>query len=212
MSSRPAAPKGARAAGLPRLRRHQRGGFALGLIVGMLIGLALSLAVALYVTNVPVPFINKVPQRSAEQEASQLEKNRNWEPNAPLSGKGAQRAQGAASTAAAPPAVTPPPSPVAVAPAATPAPATKPAASSAAEAITYFVQAGAFLNSDDAEQQRASLALLGLTAKITEREQAGRMMYRVRVGPFERKADADAAKERLSGAGIEAALVRVQQR
>ena len=53
---------------------------------------------------------------------------------------------------------------------------------------------------------------LGLTAKITEREQAGRMMYRVRVGPFERKADADAAKERLSGAGIEAALVRVQQR
>ena len=211
MSSRPATSKRARTAGLPPLRRRQRGGFALGLIVGVLIGLALSLAVALYVTNVPVPFINKVPQRSAEQEASQLEKNRNWEPNAPLSSKGAQRAQGAASAAPTTPAVAPAPSPIAAAPAAIAPPTAKPAAS-APEILTYFVQAGAFLNSDDAEQQRASLALLGLSAKITEREQAGRMMYRVRVGPFERKAEADATKEKLAGAGIEAALVRVQQR
>lgn len=196
---------------------RQRGGFAFGLLVGVLIGLALSLAVALYVTNVPVPFINKVPQRNAEQEASQVEKNRNWEPNAPLAGKSAQRAQGAAPTQVTPPPAAPAPQPpVATAPA-SPAPAAaKPAAASApasaTEAITYYVQAGAFLNTEDAEQQRASLALLGLTAKVTEREQAGRTMYRVRVGPFERKADADAAKERLAGAGIDAALVRVQQR
>lgn len=211
MKFRPATAKGARAAVRPPRRRHQHGGFALGLIVGVLIGLALSLAVALYVTNVPVPFINKVPQRSAEQEASQLEKNRNWEPNAPLSGKGTQRAQGAASAAPTTPAVAPVPSPVAAAPANVAPPAARPAAS-APEVLTYFVQAGAFLNSDDAEQQRASLALLGLSAKITEREQAGRMLYRVRVGPFERKAEADATKEKLAGAGIEAALVRVQQR
>ncbi|TXH48328.1 MAG: hypothetical protein E6Q93_26765 [Burkholderiaceae bacterium] len=49
--------------------KSQRGGFALGLIVGLLIGLALALAVALYVTEVPGPFGNKVPQRTAEHGA-----------------------------------------------------------------------------------------------------------------------------------------------
>jgi len=44
--------------------RAQRGGFVVGLIVGLLVGLGLALAVALYVTKAPVPFINKVQQRT----------------------------------------------------------------------------------------------------------------------------------------------------
>ena len=40
---------------------------------------------------------------------------------------------------------------------------------------------------EDAEQQRAKLAMLGVEARLTEREQAGRTVYRVRVGPFERR-------------------------
>jgi cell division protein FtsN len=36
-------------------------------------------------------------------------------------------------------------------------------------------------------------------------------MYRVRVGPFDKKEEADAAKEKLDGNGIESALVRVQR-
>ena len=39
----------------------------------------------------------------------------------------------------------------------------------------------------------ANLALMGLLAKVTEREQAGRTVYRVRLGPYDRKDDADAA-------------------
>ena len=48
----------------------QRGGFVLGMVVGLLIGLAVALGVALYITKAPIPFINKVPQRTAEQAAS----------------------------------------------------------------------------------------------------------------------------------------------
>jgi cell division protein FtsN len=77
--------------------------------------------------------------------------------------------------------------------------------------FTYFVQAGAYGRSEDAEQQRARLAMLGIEARLTERDQAGRTVYRVRVGPFDRKEDADAAKERLSDAGVDSALVRVQK-
>jgi cell division protein FtsN len=80
-----------------------------------------------------------------------------------------------------------------------------------AEPFSYFVQAGAFRTADDAEAQRAKLSLMGLEAKVTEREQAGRTVFRVRLGPYDRKDDADRAKERLDGASIESALVRVQR-
>ena len=64
-------------------KEKQRGGFAMGLIVGLLLGLGIALGVALYVTKAPVPFVNKLPQRTAEQDAQEAERNRNWDPNAP---------------------------------------------------------------------------------------------------------------------------------
>jgi cell division protein FtsN len=236
-------------------RTRQRGGFAMGLIVGLLVGLALALGVALYVTKAPNPFVNKVPQRSAVQDAAEAERNRNWDPNAALAGKTPARpASGAAlpaPTAPAPtaPATAPPPaaappaavaavpppavvppgrSPRASAPAGSdtttslserpPAPATRASQPSVtlstgggADPFSYFVQAGAYARTEDAEQQRAKLAMLGIESRLTEREQAGRTVYRVRVGPFDRKEEADSAKERLNDAGIDSALVRVQK-
>lgn len=201
--------------------KSQRGGFAMGLIVGLLIGLALALAVALYVTKVPVPFVNKVPQRTAEQDAAEQEKNRNWDPNAGLAHKpGAKPAAAASAPVAATPApaVTPP---VVAAPQASAArdPAAILAAresatvkpTPAADPFNYFVQAGAFAKPEDAEQQRARLAMMGYEAKVTEREQSGRTVYRVRIGPFPAKDAADGAKDKLAAAGVDSALVRVQK-
>lgn len=100
-------------------------------------------------------------------------------------------------------------------PAPTPAPtiaSARPAAPSGSnDPFLYFVQAGAYSRSEEAEQQRARLAMLGFGAKITEREQAGRTVYRVRVGPFEKKDDADQTKSKIETAGVESALVRVQK-
>jgi len=89
-----------------------------------------------------------------------------------------------------------------------PGPAAVPAAS---DPFTYFVQAGAYRNSEDAEGQRARLSLGGVEARVSEREQAGRTIYRVRVGPFERREDADRSMEKLEALGVEVALVRVQR-
>jgi len=220
---------------------QQRGGFALGLIVGLLVGLALAIGVALYVTKVPVPFVNKVPQRTAEQDAAETERNKHWDPNAPLATKPAApiKPPGAAASAALPPGIAPAPGPATAAttapkrdpaavlsgqpaaPVATakPTPAAAPTAASpapkstkpGADPFTYFVQVGAYAKPEDAEQQRARIGLMGMSAKVSEREQSGRTMYRVRLGPYERKEDADAAQERLSGSGVEAALVRVER-
>ena len=189
--------------------KAQRGGFMLGLVVGLLIGLALALGVALYVTKVPVPFINKVPQRTADQDAAEAERNKTWDPNAGLATKPAVKAAAPASTAPTSPAATPAPA----VPAATRAAASAAAAvpKPGAAGLLFFAQAGAFTRADDAEAQRAKLALLGLDAKVTEREQAGRTVYRVRVGPFEARAQADGAIEKLQAAGVDSTLVRVER-
>jgi cell division protein FtsN len=223
-------------------RRAQRGGFLIGLIVGLLIGLSAALGVALYVTKAPNPFINKVPQRSAVQDAAEAERNRNWDPNAALAGKNPARPSANTVPASAvvttpeaiplPPVAAPPVSAGASVPAPTAAARPAKTASAAGERppvvvsnrasaplstgtagdpFTYFVQAGAYAHTEDAEQQRAKLAMLGIDSRMTEREQAGRTVYRIRVGPFENKSDADAAKEKLNDAGIDSALVRVQR-
>jgi cell division protein FtsN len=75
----------------------------------------------------------------------------------------------------------------------------------------YYVQAGAYSNADDAEQQRARLAIQGIVSKVTEREQAGRTVYRVRLGPFNARDDADRQTERLKSAGAESTVVRVDK-
>lgn len=206
---------------------RQRGGFVMGLIAGLLIGLALALGVALYITKAPVPFLNKVPLRTAEQDTAETERNRTWDPNAPLGGKAVQRSAAAAAAAAsagtagiAAPAVV-----AGAASAAAAAPAPDPSAILAGAALpaqprpvppildpfVYFVQAGAYTRTEDAEQQRARLAMLGQTARITEREQAGRTVYRVRVGPFPSRDEADGLQNQLQEQSIEAQIVRVEK-
>ena len=83
--------------------------------------------------------------------------------------------------------------------------------SGASDPFNYFIQAGAYRTPEDAEQQRARLLLLGMQARITEREQAGRTVYRVRIGPFDKKDEADRVKDKLDNSSIETALVRVQR-
>ena len=189
---------------------RQRGGFLTGLIVGLLIGLALALGVALYVTKVPVPFLDKVPQRTPEQDAAEREKNKNWDPNAPLAGKNPARPVAPASSSTPEPAPTPgaardPAAILADRPVGASTPlSTRPGD----EAFSYFVQTGAYASADDAESQRGKLALLGYAARISEREQSGRTVHRVRLGPFDEKGEADGTKEKLVEAGFEAALVR----
>ncbi len=193
--------------------KQQRGGTLLGLIIGVVVGLAVALVVALYVTKTPVPFLNKGAVRTPDQDAAEDKRNKDWNPNAPLQSKGTPR-PGAAD------APKPDGKPVTVVPSAKP-PAKPPvsadplgdlarAKAAASEPFSYFVQVGAFRTPEDAESQRARLSLAGVEAKVTEREQAGRQVYRVRVGPFGKKEDADRTKSQLEAAGYETALVRVQ--
>jgi cell division protein FtsN len=209
---------------------QQRGNTVVGFILGLVVGLALALGVAVYVTKVPVPFLNKGMNRSADQDAAEAQKNKDWDPNAPLYGKGAAKA----ADKAEPKPDTPPAEakPAAKADAATKVDAksadpigdlakvktqdSKPADPKAADPkpadpFMYFVQAGAYRTTEEADAQRAKLGMLGLDAKISERDQGGRTVYRVRVGPLDIKTDAEKVREKLEAAHIDSALVRVQR-
>ncbi len=80
-----------------------------------------------------------------------------------------------------------------------------------ADPFIYFVQTGAYTRSEDAEGQKAKLALIGQTARVSEREQAGRTVYRVRLGPFPSRDEADALQAKLQEQAIEAQIVRVEK-
>ena len=222
----------------PRTSNKQRGGTLLGIIIGALLGLGAALAVAVYVTKVPVPFMNKGLVQSADNDAAEAKKNKDWDPNASLAGKNPARpgavasgvvgtdspvaaasaAKGskqAASAASADPLGDLAKAKSEAKPKAEAKPDAKPdtlaSAGSSADPFSYFIQAGAFRTPEDAEAQRAKLSLMGFQAKVTEREQSGRTVYRVRLGPFDKKDDADKTKEKLDGNAIETALVRVQR-
>lgn len=223
--------------------QSQRGGTLLGFILGLVIGLTVALGVAMYVTKVPMPFSNKNLSRSAEQDAVEAQKNKDWNPNSAIQAKPASPPEGAADGApanAATPLPNDPPMPTAPAVAADPladaaknkplagtpptaatpqsaasqpvAPqTTAPKASNTADPFTYFVQAGAFKSAADADAQKAKLSMMGIESKVSEREQAGRIIYRVRSGPFDDKEQAEKIKSRLDSNGMDAALVRVQK-
>jgi len=213
------------------LAHRQRGGTLTGFVVGLLVGLGLALVVALYVAKVPVPFVDRIGTRTQAQEAEEAERLRGWNPNARLVAPPApppndpppvpvlpaptEASIGAEPTTTA----TPEPTPGSADPigdlararlgqeaGAAPTPAVAPA-----DDFTYFVQAGAFRSPEDAEAQRARLAMLGISADVTEREQNGRPVFRVRVGPFGQRAVADATLAQLAVNGVEAALVRIQR-
>jgi cell division protein FtsN len=207
--------------------KSERGGTLLGFIIGVVVGLASALVVAIYVTKVPVPFMQKAQSRTADQDADEAKKNKDWDPNAALYGKNPAKAPVPATPGSAPqdgktakPDAKADPKADAKAeikPAVSADPLgdlakTKAAASDSADGnFTYFIQLGAFRTPEDAEAQRAKLSLAGIETKVSAKEQSGRMVHRVRVGPFEKRDEAERAKEKLDKSGYETALVRVQK-
>ena len=231
---------------------QQRGNTLVGFIIGLVVGLAVALGVAVYVTKVPMPFMNKGQVRSADQDAAEAEKNKDWDPNAPLYGKKGAKAGDkseevkvepkpdaatkvdpksadplgdlAKVKAAEPKPAEPKPEPKAKpehkTPEAKPIEAKSPepkavepvaeAKPASSDPFIYFVQAGAYRSNDEAQAQRAKTALLGLDAKVSERDQGGRTVYRVRVGPLD-KTEAERVRAKLEAAHIDSALVRVQR-
>jgi cell division protein FtsN len=182
-------------------RPGQRGSTLIGFIVGLVLGLGIAVAVALYLTNAPIPFVNKV-QRPTENVKPGAD-GKLPDPNKPLYG--------------AP--VTPPPPPAGKddvpkieAPSETKAAAEQAAkaAEAADEGTRYVLQAGAFKTAEDADTMRARLAMLGLDARVFPVEQGGATLYRVRLGPYGQLDEVNRTRKLLSDNKIDAQVIRLK--
>ena len=174
----------------------------------------------------PTPFSNKNQPRTSAQDVLETEKNKDWNPNGVLQPKvpavipavpetNADANAASGGDAAEPlkavplPAVTADPlGDLAKAKSGLSTPAV---VVDGGDPFEYVVQAGAYRSTADAEAQKAKLALLGLDSKVSERDQAGRVVYRVRLGPFSDKAAAERVRAQLQSNRIDNTLVRVQR-
>ena len=258
---------------MSNLKPHaQQGGTFLGLVIGVLLGLCISLAVAVYVTKVPIPFVDRGVAGSAEADKVEIARNKNWNPNAAvitveppknlvgvtlpegvdpppipsdavsndsdipapavmadplgtlvrakLEGQSSDAAEAGANagsnqsgdadgnagvTESA--AVAPPPAP---APAPTLA-AVNPQLTESKGVTAHIIQAGAYTDVNDAEAQRAKLAIMGVDVRVSVTEKDGVKYFRVRSGPFRDKAAAQATSKRLTQAGIDNTVMTIKR-
>jgi len=89
------------------------------------------------------------------------------------------------------------------------APASAPAAVDSDTA--YFLQVGAYTNSQSAQQQRARLALQGFESTVSQKDSGGTTYFRVRIGPFTKFDDMNNARQQLSDAGIHTDVMRLSK-
>ena len=185
----------------PRPREKKRkpvGGTLLGIFIGLVLGLAIATAAAIYVTNSPVPFVNKTQQqRTTTPQADQ------------------KLADAAKAGAAEKPKfdfykilpgqeepVTDRDLKSAVA---------KQAEKPGAPRDLYFVQAGAFQNPADADNLKARLALMGLQASVEPANLPDKgTWYRVRLGPYTQLDEINRVRQTLAQNSIDASLVKIK--
>jgi len=184
------------------------GGTLIGIFIGLVLGILIALGVVLYLNKAALPFQDKYEGASKPTAGSP-----DGQVAAPLAlpGKpggtvpqkqhldfyGMLEGKTAATTVPAP--VT------------TPVPTTAPAASSepAVAGESLYLQLGAFQKAADAENLKAKLALTGFEAAVQEVDIPNKgTMHRVRVGPFSSAAEMNAARTRLSQAGIAGTVIK----
>lgn len=81
-------------------------------------------------------------------------------------------------------------------------------ASGLEEKWIYYLQAGAFRETTDAENTRARLALLGFEAAISERAGDNGVLYRVRMGPYNQVEAMNRTRSKLNENGVDVAVIR----
>jgi cell division protein FtsN len=72
----------------------------------------------------------------------------------------------------------------------------------------YFLQVGAFNKRADADAQKATLAIQGIQAQLSEVTADGNTLWRVRVGPYNSVEESNPVRDKLSGIGIKPTLIK----
>lgn len=212
----------------------QRGGTILGFIVGLIVGLVIAVVVAMVVTKTAIPFSSKQSQQGkiSEPTASQMA-----DPNKPLYSNSSAAKEAAklfvkdgesADTKPDDKSVVKKDNKATAKPddksavkkddkatakkddkaAKTPSVKDTTPKPTAVENWSYYLQTNAYRERNDAEVERARLALTGFEARISEAASQGQPLYRIRLGPFSTIDTMNRVRKKLTDSGINAAVIR----
>ena len=172
----------------------------IGLMLGLVIGIAIAAGVAIYIARIPSPY-SRSPQSDSQKLKSPAAA-------APLVKDGAKPDEKKPYTfydilegnetpnLENPSAGT------------TPSRGEPPATGD--DKTVFYVQAGAYQTEADADNQKATIALLGFEARVkTATLPEKGTVYRVRLGPFKNQDEATQAKAALQDNGINASLIKI---
>jgi cell division protein FtsN len=183
--------------------RQARGGTLLGVIIGFVLGLGMAALIAYVLNKTPNPFDGKSAKSdvanphlsSVEREAAKQGDRPRFDFSKILPGTEERKTQKEESTTSqggdkSAPAV----------------PAAEPPADKGGK---FFLQAGAYQNAADAEDQRAKLALMGIEAsmQIVAIPDKG-TLNRVRLGPYGSAEEMNQVKAELLKRGVATAVIR----
>jgi cell division protein FtsN len=178
----------------------------IGLMLGLVIGIAIAAGVAIYVARIPSPY-SQNPQGDPQK------------PKQPVTIDTKPADPPAAKDVAKPEEKKPytfydilegnkTPNPDKPATAKTPS-RVEPSATGDDKTV-FYVQAGSYQTEADADNQKATIALLGFEARVRSATLPDKgTVYRVRLGPFKSQEEATQAKTALQDNGITANLVKI---
>jgi hypothetical protein len=184
--------------------RRCRGGTLLGVLIGFLLGLGVAAGLAFFLTRIPNPFDGRPGKpvaevvgprlSSIERESAKPAERPRFDFSKILPGTEDRR--GAKDD-------IPVPGP------ADKAVAVLQASGQPTFAGKYFLQAGAYQNAADAEDQRAKLALMGIEATMQSVEVPDKgTLNRVRLGPYTSVDEMNQVKTELLKRGVSTAVIK----
>ena len=187
-------------------RKKSGGGTLLGMFIGLVLGVGVAAGVVWYLNKSPLPFVDKAqPPARADSNGKNGQASQPLalpgKPGDPLPEKRFQFydiLQGKAD--AEPDKVAPAP--------AVPETAKPEAAKEGGKEsrVPLFLQAGSFSTAQDADNQKAKLAFMGIQSSVQQVMIEDKTLYRVRIGPYFKLDELNKVRADLAKSGIEAQL------
>lgn len=186
----------------PPAKKKSGGGTLIGMFIGLVLGVCLAAGVVWYINKAPLPFNNHVqsgdrPALAQPEQPLALP----GKPGDPVQEKRFQFYDILPGKADAVPDK------------AEPAPAVpetvKPDAGKEVSKdgrVPLFLQAGSFSTAQDADNQKAKLAFMGIQSAVQQVMIEDRTLYRVRIGPYFKLDELNKVRSDLAKSGIEAQL------
>jgi len=178
----------------------------IGLMLGLVIGIAIAAGVAIYIARIPSPYT-----QSPHSDVQKLKSSAAIEGDAvaaPVVKQNGKRDEKKPYTFYDILEDNQTPDPQSPPVATTPSRANPLAAVD--DKTVFYVQAGAYQAEPDADNQKATIALLGFEARVKTATLPDKgTLYRVRIGPFKSQDEATQAKAILQDNGITASLIKI---